>query len=97
MPEREAAALVGRVTIGLPDLASVRSEEDSILRGADLRHAIDQLKEADRLIVLLYFYLDLPMEEVAMITKSSVGAARQRLHRAVRRLRPDLELEEALR
>jgi RNA polymerase sigma factor (sigma-70 family) len=88
---------LARVTIGLPDLASVRSEEDSILRGTDLRHAIDQLKEADRLIVLLYFYLDLPMEEVAAITRSSVGAARQRLHRAVRRLRPDLELEEALR
>jgi RNA polymerase sigma-70 factor, ECF subfamily len=88
---------VARVTVGLPKVVSVRSEEESILRGADLRHAISQLRDADRLIVLLYFYLDLPIDEVASISRISISAARQRLHRAVRRLRPDLELEEALK
>jgi DNA-directed RNA polymerase specialized sigma24 family protein len=48
------------------------------------------------LVVVLYFYVDLPLEEVAVVVGSSVGAARARLYRAVKRLRPDLETQEAL-
>jgi RNA polymerase sigma-70 factor (ECF subfamily) len=83
------------VTLGLPELA-VRSSEDGVLRGLDLRRALGQLKDTDRLVVVLYFYLDLPLEEVAPIIGSSVGAARGRLYRSIRRLRPDLEIQEAL-
>jgi DNA-directed RNA polymerase specialized sigma24 family protein len=55
------------------------------------------LGHRDRLVVSLYFYLDMPFDEIAEIAGCSVGAARVRLHRSVRRLRPDLALEEALR
>jgi RNA polymerase sigma-70 factor (ECF subfamily) len=83
------------VTLGLPELA-VRSSEERVLRGVDLRRALGQLSDRDRLVVVLYFYLDLPLEEVAPIVGSSVGAARARLYRSIRRLRPDLEIQEAL-
>jgi RNA polymerase sigma factor (sigma-70 family) len=86
-----------RVKLGLPPAASVRSDEDRILRGADLARALSQLGERDRLVILLHFYLDLPLEEVASIAGSSVGATRRRMYRSIRRLRPDLEIEEALR
>ena len=86
-----------RVTLGLPSGANVRSEEDRIVRGADLARALSQLSHRDRLVVLLHLYLDLPIDEVASITGSSVGAARARLYRSIRRLRPDLEIQEALR
>lgn len=72
------------------------SAEDRILRGADLRRAISQLAHQDRVVVVLYFYLDLPLQEVALVVGSSVGAVRARLYRAVKRLRPDLEIQEAL-
>ncbi len=75
---------------------TIVSAEDRILRGADLRRAISQLAHQDRVVVVLYFYLDLPLEEVAVVVRSSVGAARARLYRAVKRLRPDLEIQEAL-
>ena len=88
---------LSRVTLGLPQSASVRSEEERILRGADLARALSQFGDRDRLVVLLYFYLDLPLEEVASIMGGSVGAARRRSYRSVRRLRPDLEIQEALK
>ncbi len=88
---------VARVKLGLPIAASVRSDEERIQRGVDLARALKQLGDRDRLVVLLYFYLDLPLEEVASIVGSSVDAARARLYRSVRRLRPDLEIQEALK
>jgi RNA polymerase sigma-70 factor (ECF subfamily) len=85
------------VNFGLAPAVGVASgEERSVLR-ADLRKALSRLQHEDRLVVSLYFYLDMPMTEVAAVAGSSVEATRQRLYRAVRRLRPDLEVEEALR
>ena len=88
---------VSGVNVGLSEELSVVSGEDRILWGADLRRAVNQLGKQDRLLVILFFYIDLPLEEVAAIAGSSLGAARARLYRAVKRLRPDLEIQEALR
>jgi RNA polymerase sigma factor (sigma-70 family) len=80
----------------LTDDISVASAEEATLRGADLRRAIARLGHDDRLAVVLYFYLDLPVDEVATVTGASVGATRTRLHRAVKKLRPGVAIEEAL-
>lgn len=85
------------VDIGLPEALTVVSAEEKVLRGADLRRAINQLDKLDRLAVILFFYIDLPFDEVALVLGGSVGAARGRLYRAVKRLRPDLEIQEALK
>ncbi len=85
------------VNIGLPEGLSVKSGEDRLLRGVDLRRALARLGHEDRLVVSLYFYLDMPLDEVAAVAGTSVGAARARLYRAIRRLRPDLVIEEALK
>jgi len=88
---------VAGVSLGLPDQLSVLSPEDQTLRGADLRRAISRLRHGDRLVVVLYFYLDMPIEDVAAVVGGSVGATRARLYRSIQKLRPDLDLEEALR
>jgi len=67
------------------------------LRGADLRREVARLRYQDRLVVVLFFYLDMPLDEVAAATRSSVGATRARLYRAVKKLRPGLDVEEAIR
>ena len=85
------------VTLGLPEHLSVVSPEERTLRGADLRQAVARLPHDDRLVVVLYFYLDMPLEDVSVVTGSSVGATRARLYRSIRKLRPDLDLQEALR
>lgn len=85
------------VRLGVPEHISVVPSEDSVLRGADLRRAISRLGHHDRVVVVLYFYLDLSLEEVAAATGSSLGATRARLYRSIKRLRPDVDVEEALR
>ena len=84
------------VVVGLSDRHHVAPADDRVLRGADLRRAIARLPHADRLVIVLFFYMDLPLEEVASVVGASVAATRARLYRAIRRLRPDLEVEEAL-
>jgi RNA polymerase sigma-70 factor (ECF subfamily) len=85
------------VTLGLPSRLAVGSGEDRIVSRADLRQALRQLRYEDQLVVTLYFYLDMPMPEIAGVAGISIEAARSRLYRAVRHLRPELATEEALR
>lgn len=85
------------VSFGLsPKLASASGEEGWV-RNSDVREALRRLSHEDRLVVSLYFYMDMPVDEVAAVLRVSVDAARKRLYRAVHKLRPDLDTEEALR
>jgi RNA polymerase sigma factor (sigma-70 family) len=77
------------VRLGLPEHLTVVSAEERAVSGADLRSAVARLGHQDRLVVVLYFYLDMPLEDVAAVAGSSVAAARARLYRAISRLRPD--------
>jgi RNA polymerase sigma-70 factor (ECF subfamily) len=85
------------VSLGVPEHLSVVSAEERVTRGADLREAVARLRHEDRLVVVLYFYLDMPLDEVAVIVGSSLGATRARLYRSIKRLRPGVDLEEAMR
>jgi RNA polymerase sigma-70 factor (ECF subfamily) len=60
----------------------------------DLRSAINHLSYNDRLLLHLYFVLDLPMEETARVIGIGVGAAKSRLHRVTKRLRSSLSALE---
>ncbi len=86
-----------RVGLGLPSALAVMSGEDRWVDRADLSEALRRLPHEDRLVVSLYFYLDMRLTEVAAVAGASVEATRRRLYRAIHRLRPDLEIEEALR
>jgi RNA polymerase sigma-70 factor (ECF subfamily) len=68
--------------------------EDEAIRSLDLRQALARLGKEDRMALYLFYYLDLPQEEVAQVMGTSTVAVKVRLHRAVRRLRPALEVEE---
>jgi RNA polymerase sigma factor (sigma-70 family) len=60
---------------------------DSIAAFGDLRRAIRRLKHRRRLLLVLHWYLDLPVAEVAAITGSSEDAVKSELSRAVGQLR----------
>ena len=60
----------------------------------DLRSALLRLSLDDRLPLVLHFYLDLPLDEVARALGVSPSAAKSRIYRAAKRLRADLTLEE---
>lgn len=63
-------------------------------RSSDLQHALLKLSPEERLPLVLHFYLDLPIDEVARAMRVSPAAAKSRIYRAAKRLRSDLTLEE---
>jgi RNA polymerase sigma-70 factor, ECF subfamily len=74
-----------------------RSPEDAAFAGSELRQALFKLDPADRAALFCFFYLDLPMDEVARVLGVSQAAARSRVYRAARRLRPEVDPAEDLR
>ena len=60
----------------------------------DLRRALLRLSPGERLPLVLHFYLDLPLDEVARALGISPSAAKSRIYRAAKRLRSDLTMEE---
>jgi len=70
--------------------------EDRIVRGADLRAALRKLAVVHREALVLRYYLDLPLEEVAAITGVPVGTVKSRINRALAAMRPHFIAVEAL-
>jgi RNA polymerase sigma-70 factor, ECF subfamily len=56
----------------------------------DLTREMSRLPATDRAALFLFFYLDLPLAEVARVLKISPQAAKSRVHRAVARLRLEM-------
>src|SRR4030081_2194807 len=57
---------------------------------SDLKSALLKLSPEERLPLVLHFYLDLPLDEVARTLGLSPAAAKSRIYRTARKLRSDL-------
>lgn len=77
--------------VPLPGVRDSFSETHS-----DLKTALLRLSPDERLPLVLYFYLDLPLDEVARTLRVSPAAAKSRIYRTARKLRSDLTLEEVI-
>jgi RNA polymerase sigma-70 factor, ECF subfamily len=75
-------------------IPSQRAQGISVEEGYDLRQAIAALPEGQRVVLFLYFYLDLSQEQIAMVLSASPQAVKSKLHRALRQLRPRLDPSE---
>lgn len=71
-----------------------RGAPDAYGAVGDVRRALLRLKQDDRLPLVLHFYLDLPLDEVARALGVSAPAAKSRIYRAARKLRPELSMED---
>ena len=81
--------------IKLADTPPAESRSDQYSGAAtDVRRALLRLKPDDRLPLVLHFYLDLPLDEIARMLGVSEAAAKSRVYRAAQRLRPELSMEE---
>jgi len=78
--------------IKLPELGRLAGpSEDQLAETADLRRALQRLSPSDRLVLYLYYGLDLELDEAATILHLTAPAAKARLYRAVNKLRPLLD------
>jgi RNA polymerase sigma-70 factor (ECF subfamily) len=83
------------IRLGEPPAAAAVLE-DRLVQSEDLRLALRRLSHERRLVVVLHFYLDLPFEQVAAIVGDSVEAVKSRVYRALREMRPELEVHEGI-
>jgi RNA polymerase sigma-70 factor (ECF subfamily) len=70
------------------------SAEAEYLHGADLRQALKSLPRDQRAAILLHFYLDLPVDQVAVSLGISMAGVKSRINRGLRRLRLALPTSE---
>ena len=77
-----------------PSTVSIASSEDDLAGIADLRRSMRRLDHDERLLLHLFYWLDLSVEDMAQVLQISKSAARGRLYRAVGRLRRDLLVVE---
>jgi RNA polymerase sigma factor (sigma-70 family) len=75
----------GALTVHLADVGT--SQASDVHADPDLAAAIGKLSARQRLAVTLYYYLDLPISEVAAAMRCSDGTAKSTLADARRRLR----------
>ena len=86
-------AVLRRPELVLPDPSTARLAPELL----DLRAAIGRLPPRQRTAVILRYYLDLPVAEVAAVTASTTDSVKARLRRALGTLRPELADEELAR
>ena len=76
------------------DLAQAPQAGTGEPTGLDLRRALARLDPRKRAVIVLYFYLDLPLEEIAQALGATPAATKARLYRTVQELRSVLGSEE---
>jgi RNA polymerase sigma-70 factor (ECF subfamily) len=78
--------------IRMADVESDTKQGDVSAETVDIDRELARLPREDRLALFLYFYLDLPMEEVGDVLGVSAAGAKTRVYRAAKKLRPGLEM-----
>jgi RNA polymerase sigma-70 factor (ECF subfamily) len=73
---------------GAPDLAIGVAERDEIER------RLVQLPVDQRAVIVVHFFLDLPLTDAARVLDIPLGTAKSRLHRALRSLRTAMRNEQ---
>jgi RNA polymerase sigma-70 factor (ECF subfamily) len=84
-PSADATELAGRagVEAGTAFQAPERAAEETELR-ALIRRALAELDPAHRQVIILRFYCDLELGEIAMVMRCPVGTVKSRLHRGLK-------------
>jgi RNA polymerase sigma-70 factor (ECF subfamily) len=77
--------------IRVPEVPQPQNKVES--ESLDIGRELAKLPREDRLALFLYFYLDLPLEEVGSVLGVSAGGAKTRVYRAAKKLRPGLEMD----
>jgi RNA polymerase sigma-70 factor (ECF subfamily) len=82
-------------TIRMAEVFRATPPADAETERIDLEQGLARLPLSDRQVLFMHFYLDMPVEEVAVSLGISAAATKGRIHRACKRLRPSL-VEEVL-
>lgn len=65
-----------------------KEEEDM----TDLREAVNKLPPEEKMVIILRYFEDMKLEEIAEVCKESVNTVKSRLYRTLKKLKLDLEV-----
>ncbi|RDI45736.1 RNA polymerase sigma factor [Falsibacillus pallidus] len=80
-------------TISLEELSFPSASYEDTYKDMDLQEAIFSLKEDLRIVIILFYYEDLPSKDIAKLLKVPEGTVRSRLSIARKFLQKQLNLE----
>ena len=86
---RKNAKTVSLDEVELPD----EGVENEIIKTVSLRKAVDKLSPPYRTAIILYYYEDLSIAQIANITNTTIITVKQHLSRARKQLRETLKEE----
>jgi RNA polymerase sigma factor (sigma-70 family) len=75
-------------------LPRIERQEPASAADVDIERALARLPREDRLALFLYFYLDMPLDEVGTVLGLSAAGAKTRVYRAAKKLRPGVDIKE---
>jgi RNA polymerase sigma-70 factor, ECF subfamily len=84
------SVLTGYVTDGLGVTSDVRDVDQS----SDVRRALLSLSSRARLIVVLHYYFDMPLEDIATVVRLKPAGVRSQLYRALAALKRSAGLKD---
>jgi RNA polymerase sigma-70 factor, ECF subfamily len=77
------------------DPPEIEAPATDLAASLDLRRALRRLGHDERLVLVLRYYLDMPFEEIATTLGITPKAARTRVERAIRRMKPIMHVQGA--
>lgn len=75
-----------------PEAENRRAGYEDTYADLDLEEALDRLEESEKTIVLLRFFEDRTLDEIARTTDMNVSTVKSRLYRALKKLKVALEV-----
>ena len=81
---------LGEVAVSADPGSSVPDFTQSVADREQIMAALSSLPLEQRAVIVLHFYLDLPLTQVAAVLDVPAGTAKSRLHRGLERLRVSL-------
>ena len=77
-------------TIPLEAISFEEGKEDKY-ENVDLQKAIDSLEKEDRAVVVLRYFEDMKLEDIAVILNENLSTVKSRLYRSMKKLKLQLE------
>lgn len=76
--------------ISLEEVSYEQGKEDSY-ENIDLKRAIDTLDKEDRTVVILRYFEDMKLEEIAMVLEENLSTVKSKLYRCMKKLKLQME------
>lgn len=76
--------------VSLEEISYEQGKEDTY-ENIDLQKAISTLEEKDRAVVVLRYFEDMKLEEIADVLQENLSTVKSRLYRSMKKLRVELE------